>query len=422
MIIAYDADWQFPAITEEHAYRQAVRYLPESDSAVYIGFPWATLFDAEARSVVHFGHLKHELVQLKSQIPSGRRVVTVCQHIDLRKHLHFLIELGITDVFWSHATTKGDLLPGTEIQSWPFPLYPVQQIQPQFWSERDIAFSFVGATSNQWYLTQSRAWIGELLDDIPSSVVALRDKWHFNKVVYDHQIHAKEDGKSKPWTDEAASAEYIDVLARSRFALCPSGTGPNSIRLWECVHAGIIPVVLSDTYVPPGDSNLWREAVVVCREHREAIAALPKQLEALAADEDAINRMLHALAQIRFIYGIEYFIYDLVAFFTNPATWKPVESEQEVLVAPPVFYSMSSFEIPGFLSHQNTERRLYFQSLVTSLLLKPEATVEHLQSIETSKLHDEAEVFLKELPPDESKVYLRVLSPLLELKDEWKVK
>ena len=37
------------------------------------------------------------------------------------------------------------------------------------------------------------------------------------------------------------------LLLNSKYTLCPSGSGPNSIRLWESLACGSIPIILSDT-------------------------------------------------------------------------------------------------------------------------------------------------------------------------------
>jgi hypothetical protein len=42
-ILAHDADWQYPAITEEHAYRHAAESLPEVKGIFYLSFSCATL-------------------------------------------------------------------------------------------------------------------------------------------------------------------------------------------------------------------------------------------------------------------------------------------------------------------------------------------------------------------------------------------
>ena len=38
-------DWQWPAITEKNALSKIIEFSDLFEDAVYIGFPWATLFD-----------------------------------------------------------------------------------------------------------------------------------------------------------------------------------------------------------------------------------------------------------------------------------------------------------------------------------------------------------------------------------------
>jgi hypothetical protein len=45
--------------------------------------------------------------------------------------------------------------------------------------------------------------------------------------------------------------EYIDSLSKTAFVLCPSGAGPNTIRYWEAIAFGRVPVLLSDSWDPP---------------------------------------------------------------------------------------------------------------------------------------------------------------------------
>ena len=44
---------------------------------------------------------------------------------------------------------------------------------------------------------------------------------------------------------------YSDTMAGSKFVLCPRGIGPSSLRLYETIEAGRIPVVISDYWVAP---------------------------------------------------------------------------------------------------------------------------------------------------------------------------
>lgn len=45
--------------------------------------------------------------------------------------------------------------------------------------------------------------------------------------------------------------EYCNLMARSKFALCPRGYGKSSFRIMEAIHFGAIPVYVSDEFVQP---------------------------------------------------------------------------------------------------------------------------------------------------------------------------
>ncbi len=55
---------------------------------------------------------------------------------------------------------------------------------------------------------------------------------------------------------------YTDTLAASKFVLCPRGIGPASLRLYETMEAGRVPVIISDTWVAPPQVD-WSFAVRV---------------------------------------------------------------------------------------------------------------------------------------------------------------
>lgn len=320
-IFSYDSDWQYPAITEQHAFArmnacaQQGQALPEGSA--YLGFPWATLIDLST----HARHradkitiLKTALAQLAEAMAPYDRVITVCQHIRLQQHVALLAEAGVTDIFWSHCRSDLQQLPEhPEIALHPFPLFPVQQAPVVFaerHSPRPVLFSFVGARASDIYMTNSRNQIIDLLSDSPAGHIIDRSSWHYNKVVYDKQI-LNRTSDSASLEDQDAASQFRDLLRRSLFTLCPSGTGPNSIRLWEAAHAGSIPVVLSDRYMPPRDIALWEMATVTCPETTESIVALPDQLHSLQEDQTALARKQTALYLLAQKYGPKNFVHDI---------------------------------------------------------------------------------------------------------------
>lgn len=56
-------------------------------------------------------------------------------------------------------------------------------------------------------------------------------------------------------TEEEKNAHLDEVLA-SKFVLCPRGISPSSIRLFEVMELGRVPVILADEWVPP-DGPAW---------------------------------------------------------------------------------------------------------------------------------------------------------------------
>jgi hypothetical protein len=68
-------------------------------------------------------------------------------------------------------------------------------------------------------------------------------------------------------------------LARSKFTLCPAGSGTSSYRLFEALRAGSVPVIISDRLVLPEGPD-WEACSV--RVAEKEIASIPARLEAIA--------------------------------------------------------------------------------------------------------------------------------------------
>ena len=307
--IFHDGDWQYPAITEKHAADWVRTRVEREKGMAYLGFPWATLFDLLNKS-----HPRAEglLAKLESLAGEARKsgasaVATVCQHVDLVKYAQVVARSGVTDVFWSHATKVERALPGLGcVALHPFPLYPVhvaREVSPD--AGRPWLFSFAGAIENPCYLSQVRLWIWECLREHPLGKVVARGRWHYHGEVYESQIQGRAAINRTGQVEK--EEEFRDLLLNSVFSLCPSGSGPNSIRLWESLASGAIPVVISDGYLPPGDLCEWNEAVVFCGERREDIAALPARLEQIVRDTGALRRMRAGCLRLAEKFGPENF-------------------------------------------------------------------------------------------------------------------
>lgn len=58
---------------------------------------------------------------------------------------------------------------------------------------------------------------------------------------------------------------YLDSMRDSKFILCPRGRSPSSVRLFESMKAGRVPVVISDEWVPPPEIP-WNDFVIIVKE------------------------------------------------------------------------------------------------------------------------------------------------------------
>lgn len=105
----------------------------------------------------------------------------------------------------------------------------LQDIPPP--EERDLLFSFMGRNCHP-------VRDGLLNMRYDRDDIALVD----TSERYDHY----DDDRDRPM-----QREYVDVMRRSRWAVCPRGWSTGSLRLFEAMRLGIAPVVLSDGWQRP---------------------------------------------------------------------------------------------------------------------------------------------------------------------------
>jgi hypothetical protein len=119
----------------------------------------------------------------------------------------------------------------------------------------DLLFSFVGSRSHR----------------VRRDVLALR---HARAVVEDvgrFTFYA-------PGADHAERRRHFhETLLRSKFVLCPRGKGTSSIRLYEVLAAGRVPVIVADDWAAP-EGPEWGTFAIRWPEDR--VAELPDELAA----------------------------------------------------------------------------------------------------------------------------------------------
>ena len=86
--------------------------------------------------------------------------------------------------------------------------------------------------------------------------------------------------------EQAATRRYNQLLSDSVFSLCPEGAGPNTLRLWESLAVGAIPVVIVEDWVWPSipGAGLRREDAVI-KVRRDELAGLFARLRRMRVEE-----------------------------------------------------------------------------------------------------------------------------------------
>ena len=249
--------WQYPACTEREFYRQ------NKDNPLYIGLPWATILDKR----VNMNVLIHEVIPY---LHKSKEYFTCCQHIHYSKLIPLWKILGIKYVYISHKEKNKNDVNGIILL--PCPLFAVNIETPQFNIEfqgidilnanRPILYNFVGAFQNN-YMSNIRPCIFTM-NHPDNCIINNIGEWHLNKVVYSSKQNKNGELNIDIAHNEKTSF-FNKLLLSSKYTLCPSGSGPNSIRLWEALGAGSIPVILSDTLELPKHDD-WEKAIINVKE------------------------------------------------------------------------------------------------------------------------------------------------------------
>lgn len=139
---------------------------------------------------------------------------------------------------------------------------PADDLPP---SQRDILFSFLGRDCHPIRLQLFR-------QKFRRADILVQDTSDFNAFSHD------------PAGKAAAQQNYYNISRRSRFILCPRGCGCSSIRLFEALHMGIAPIIVSDDWIPCEGPD-WASFAIFVREtdlprlEEIAVAAEPRFIE-----------------------------------------------------------------------------------------------------------------------------------------------
>ncbi|GAB5380443.1 MAG: hypothetical protein Alis3KO_25830 [Aliiglaciecola sp.] len=260
--------WQYPCATEKQAYENNLEIASGKNANfitncihTYLPLPWATFIDRKGFPSSYLNKLKTLILQYKKiahQANLQLKVHTVCQHIHWRIILEVASDLGVTDLHLSHKdsnseNTQQELGFQLNLRAWPLIAvnYVIEDrregMERKEVNQKNLLASFIGAHMRH-YMNDSRI---KLFEAAKSSgredvFVDLGEEWHFNKVVYEEQVLNKEIESHHIDEHHKKTFRYNSILSDSKFSLCPIGAGPNTLRFWESISVGSIPVLFSD--------------------------------------------------------------------------------------------------------------------------------------------------------------------------------
>jgi len=171
---------------------------------------------------------------------SDKKLFFVCQHILVNK-LNFHGHL----VFTPHATLLDSYIPIPHYSC----TYDLSLVKP--WKERKYKFSFMGSFKTH----PTRRKLYDYFKEKEDCLILDTGSWHF-------EISKKKREKN--------ARKYIEILGDTKYSLCPRGTGPSTIRIWEALAMKSFPVILSDHLKMPLElflrKTLWSRVGEECND------------------------------------------------------------------------------------------------------------------------------------------------------------
>jgi hypothetical protein len=204
----------------------------------YIAVPWTQILNSHwldfPGRLTRDEYLRH----LSKQKITQQNNFTVCQHDSYMLLRDYYKHLNITKVF-ACAAHDYDKIEGVEII--PMPYINTFKFNP---IEKQILVSFIGSVTHECR--------NIIKQRIHNENIIFRDTYHITSDFFSSNNKSTQE------------QEYESVLSRSRFSLCPRGSNPNSVRFWESLAAGAIPILISDNYKLPNWD--WDNTIIRLKE------------------------------------------------------------------------------------------------------------------------------------------------------------
>ncbi len=242
-------------LTETEAYN-AIKRNPPKIATTYLAVPWHKLGTKGINALVQeFGSRRFN---------GGFTVINNFSWFE-GLLLPFFEKIGINRVFT--PCTRCGMTKYHTIEIVPFPYHAKSQVKPR--ESKDVFYSFIGSTPS-WLIAHPVRLAIFSMDHPANAIVKQRNNF----------------------LDIAGFAEYENVLARSRYCLCPPGNAskdlsmtaePGVMRFYEALCAGAIPVFINDDWLLPYGID-WDDCMVRVPEAKvkdipTILASIPQKVE-----------------------------------------------------------------------------------------------------------------------------------------------
>ena len=276
--------WQYPSLTEKQAFLNHENRNYRLDNNIYIGCAWASIIDYIENHIVScvtddfWNNCEKSRTYLNSIIDKNQLFIldnlnshTVCQHIHWYKLLGYWQYLGIKNIWISHNSNTSIKTTNIDIHSWTLIATNTEipdrntGLYTKNIQDKKYLCSFIGAYNN-YYRSNIRLEIKKVLESTSKNNIYyhLYDDWFDHDVVYEHQIKNKTISIIAKNNYITHTKKYNELLSDSVFSLCPEGTGPNTLRLWESMSVGSIPVLFENDWIPPEINEYdWNDISIV---------------------------------------------------------------------------------------------------------------------------------------------------------------
>lgn len=192
-------------------------------------------------------------------LDSKQKKILVCQHISV----HNLKFDSNTIVCTPHSSVADEFI--------SIPHFPVNIDISKKKEDRKNLFGFIGSVHT--HITRK-------------AIVKIFPENCFDSNVY-WGLEKKED--------KEFCEKYIDNLSNSIFSICPRGTGISSVRLFESIAMGSIPIIIADGYKPPlSDLIDWNKFSIFVPENK--VRKIKDILENI--DKESISSMQKELNHV----------------------------------------------------------------------------------------------------------------------------